>query len=36
MKLRRRKSGDVRKIEIGDDSSEEDEDNEYTEARKKT
>ncbi|CRK42557.1 hypothetical protein BN1708_016932, partial [Verticillium longisporum] len=26
MKLRRRKSGDVRKIEIGDDSSEEDED----------
>ncbi|CRK45244.1 hypothetical protein BN1723_016500 [Verticillium longisporum] len=36
MKLRRRKSGDVRKIEIGDDSSEEDEDDEYTEARKKT
>ncbi|KAM0276372.1 hypothetical protein ACHAQH_006820 [Verticillium albo-atrum] len=36
MKLRRRKSGDVKKIEVGDDSSEEDEDDGYTEARKKT
>ncbi|KAM0331564.1 hypothetical protein ACHAQA_003242 [Verticillium albo-atrum] len=35
MKLRRRKSGEVKKIEIGDDSSE-DEDEEYTEARKTT